>query len=206
MTFGARKSGNGTIDNPNPGTYMARMVGLVDLGLQPAFDFPGGHAEAQYKLTLTYELPGSRMKDGRPHHVSEDVKDSDFYDDKKGISSTLMKRVYAMDPDGSLTKHGSDLSPLIGRACMVEVGLNKNGYPKIKNVTGAPAGIPVGELENDPYMFSPSKPDTEAFQRLSPLTQKKIKSADDFEASELYPALLSAGLLEEEDDADGKGY
>lgn len=206
MSIGARKTTSKSSDQPKPGTYMARLVGIIDLGLQPAFDFPGGHAEAQYKLTLTYELPGSRMQDGRPHWVSEDIKNSDFYDEKKGISSTLMKRVYALDPDGSTTKHGKDITPLINIPCMVEVGLNKNGYIKIKNVTGAPAGIPVGELENDPIIFTPSELQVETFRRLPTFTQGKIKRADDFEESTIYPALLSEGLLEEDSDDTATGY
>jgi hypothetical protein len=206
MAIGARKTSNKSSDQPKPGTYMARLVGIIDLGLQPAFDFPGGHAEAAYKLTLTYELPSSKMQDGRPHWVSEDVKNSDFYDEKKGISSTLMKRVYALDPDGSMTRDGKDLTPLINVACMVEVGLNKNGYIKIKNVTGAPAGIPIPDLANDPIVFSPAEVDVETFRRLPPFTQRKIKSADDFEDSTIYPMLLSEGLLEDDEDEGTAGY
>jgi hypothetical protein len=89
---------------------------------------------------------------------------------------------------------------------MVEVGLNKNGYIKIKNVTGAPAGIPVGELENDPIIFTPSELQVETFRRLPPFTQGKIKRADDFEESTIYPALLSEGLLEEDSDDTATGY
>jgi hypothetical protein len=209
MKIGARKTASKSSDQPKPGTYMARLVGIVDLGLQPAFEFSGGVAEAAYKITLTYELPSSKMQDGRPHWVSEDIKNSDFYDDKKGISSTLMKRVYALDPDGSLTHHGKDITPLINLPCMVEVGLNKNGYIKIKNVTGAPAGIPVGELANEPILFSPAEPDVETFRRLPPFTQDKIKRADDFLDSPLYPALLAEGLLDEDDDngsTEAQGY
>lgn len=202
MALGARKPNKKSTDAPKPGTYLARLVGIVDLGHQPAFAYDGGVADAAFKLTFTYELPNSKTEDGRPHWVSEDMKNSDFYDPKKGISSTLMKRVYAMDPDGSLTRDGKDLSPLISLPCMVEVGNNKNGYIKVKNVTGAPGGIPVPELDNDPILFDFEDPDVEVFKRFPEFVQNKIKAALNLPGTPLEAALLSEGLIGEDDDED----
>lgn len=202
MGIGARKAEQKAKDAPKAGTYLARLVGIVDLGHQPAFQYDGGVADAAFKLTFTYELPNSKMEDGRPHWVSEDMKNSDFYDPKKGISSTLMKRVYAMDPSGELTRDGKDLIPLIGRPCMVEVGLNKNGYTKIKNVTGAPEGIPVPDLVNDPIIFSFDEPNIEVFERFPEFVQNKIKSALNLPGSPLESALLAEGLIGDEEESD----
>lgn len=202
MAFGARKTERAAADQPKPGTYLARLVGITDLGHQPAFQFEGGVADAAFKLTFTYELPNSKMKEtGRPHWVSEDMKNSDFYDKKKGIAATLMKRVYAMDPDGSLTKDGQNLEPLINKPCFVEIGLNDKGYVKVKNVTGAPEGIPVPELANDPFIFSFDEPNVETFRRFPEFVQNKIKSALNLPGSNLEAALLSEGLLEDNDDS-----
>lgn len=194
MALKARKASSGTIDNPNPGTYMARVVGITDLGHQPGYEYQGNAVEPAYQLSFTYELVSSFMQDGRPHWVTEDVKNSDYFDSKKGLASKLMKRVYALDPDGSLTRDGKELANLINRPCMVEVKLSNTGYPKVNNVTGAPNGIPVAELVNDPFIFDLDEPDVEMFRRFPEFIQKKIVGNLDFPGSKLEVALLEAGI------------
>lgn len=202
MALKARKAASGTIDNPNPGTYMARVVGITDLGLQPGYEYQGKEVEAAYQLSITYELVSSFMQDGRPHWVSEDVKNSDYFDSKKGQASKLMKRVYALDPDGSLTRDGKELDNLINRPCMVEVKLSNTGYPKVNNVTGAPNGIPVAELVNDPFIFNTDEPNVEMFRRFPEFVQKKIVGNLEFPGSKLEIALLEAGITVGEQSED----
>lgn len=200
MALGARKS-ESKVDNPVPGTYMARLVGIVDLGHQPGYQGKGYDIEPSYQLRLSYELPGSRTKEDRPHWVHENVKNSDFFDKKKGLSSKLMKRVYALDPSGTKSDNGKNLVSLIGVPCMVEVALNEGGYPKIMNVTGAPAGIPVPELENDPILFDMADPDMEVFRRLPEFIRNMMKENLDYAGSALEIKVLEMGDDEEENDS-----
>lgn len=202
MALKARKAASGNIDNPNPGTYMARVVGITDLGHQPGYEYQGNQVDPAYQLSFTYELVSSFMQDGRPHWVSEDVKNSDYFDSKKGLASKLMKRVYALDPDGSLTRDGKELANLINRPCMVEVKLSNTGYPKVNNVTGAPNGIPVAELVNDPFIFDLDEPDVEMFRRFPEFIQKKIVGNLEFSGSKLDTALLEAGITVGEESHD----
>lgn len=205
VSFGARKPDRKPRDEPKPGTYLARLVAITDLGHQPAFAFEGGVADAAFKLTFTYELPNSKMKeDGRPHWVSEDMKNSNFYDKKKGISSTLMKRVFAMDPGGEETDKGEKLEALINKPCLVSVDFNEKGYIRITNVAGAPEGIPVPELSNDPYIFTFEEPNVELFRRFPDFVQNKIKSALNLPGSPLEAALLEAGLMGDNNDEEEK--
>lgn len=206
VSIGARKPERKPKDEPKRGTYLARLVGITDLGHQPAFAFEGGVADAAFKLTFTYEFPNSKMEDGRPHWVSEDMKNSNFFDKKKGISSTLMKRVFAMDPGGVMTEKGEKLETLINQPCFVSVDFNEKGYIRITNVTGAPEGIPVPELANDPFIFTFDEPNIEMFRRFPEFVQNKIKSALNFEGSPLEAAVLKAGLMgDEEEDEEGTG-
>lgn len=193
MALKARKASSGTIDNPTPGTYLARIVGITDLGEQPGYEYQGTDIAPAYQLSFTYELVSSFTQDGRPHWVSEDVKNSDFFDPKKGLASKLMKRVYALDPTGSITRDGKELANLITLPCMVEVKLTQSGYPKVSNVTGAPNGIPVADLANDPFMFDLEEPDLEMFRRFPEFVQKKITSNLGFDGSKLYTLLLEQG-------------
>jgi hypothetical protein len=172
------------MDVPEGGTYMGRLVGLIDLDLQPGFEYQGEEIEPQYKVTFTYELPGSRTKDDRPHWVSEDFKVSDHE------RSKMYARVRALDPTGSLSDRGKNLAGLIGAPCMISISLNPKGYPKIDNVTGAPNGMPVPELENDPIVFDWDEPNMEVFKRFPEFIQNKIKSSLNYQGSPLHRNLM----------------
>lgn len=193
---GSNKNKN---DYPTEGTKLARLVGITDLGHQPGFEYQGEQVKSQFKITLTYELPTSFTEDGRPHWVSEDVNVSDFVGD--GIMSKMMKRVYALDPDGSISGHGKDLTKLIGMPCMVSIKYNAKGYPQIKDAVPSPEGMPIAELQNDPQIFDMDNPDMELFNKFPTFMQNKIKSALDFEETQLYKELLvsdSSGVVGDE--------
>jgi hypothetical protein len=188
------KSGAGPKDVPEAGTHLARLVGIVDLDHQPGFEWQGEQIESQYKVTFTYELCNSMTKDGKPHWVSEDFKVSDHE------RSNMFARVGAMDPNGSLTHSGQDLSGLIGAPCMVEVKLNPKGYSKVHNVSGAPAGFPVPELVNPSFVFDFESPDMGVYTKLPEFVQDKLKSSLNYEGSALHTAIVAEG------DTDGKAY
>ena len=188
------RSTGGSVDAPVSGTYMARVVGLVDLDLQPGFEYQGEMIEPQYKVTFTYELGASRNKEDRPHWVSEDFKVSDHE------RSNMYARLKALDPSGRLTDKGADLSKLIGAVCMVEVTANAKGWAKITNVSGLPAGMEVAPLENDPVLFDWDEPDMFMFKRMPEFVQKKLKSSLNFQGSALHQKLLESGDLGEDKD------
>ena len=180
-------------DYPQGGTHMARLLGIVDLAHQPGYQYRGKDIESTWKLELTYELVNSRMKDDRPHVVSEDVKNNNY--DKNGKLSNLMARVKALDPE-NFSGDGTDLNILLGKPCMVTVTIDAGGYPKVRGqaaVSGVPFGMEVPELENTPYTFAffsddeenPLEPDMDAWVKLSSFTQDKIRRALNFQGTEL---------------------
>jgi hypothetical protein len=173
-------------DVPEKGAHMARVVGLTDLGHQPSWEWAGETIKDSYKITFTYELVGSEMEDGRPHWVSEDVNVNDF--EGEGISSTMMLRVRAIDPQNE-TQDGQDLSKLINKPCMVTVSHNAKGYAKVKNVGGVPMGLQVAELRNPTFSFDIDNPDLETFHSFSDFVKKKIKGALNYPNSALKKAL-----------------
>jgi hypothetical protein len=191
-SFGAKK------DHPAEGTHMARLVNLIDLGHQPGFEYNGEPIKSSYKITFTYELCNSVMEDGRPHFVPEDVNVSNYVGD--GITSKMMKRVFALDPDDVLSNGGKELAKLIGQPCMVSVKYNKNGYPQIKDVVAAPAGIPVPSLVNTPVIFNMDAPDMDAYNKFADFVKGKLKAALDLNDTELGKALLL------EDDSSNESF
>ena len=191
----SKKAAN--IDIPAEDNYLARVVGVVDLDHQPGFEYEGEHVESAYKLSLTYELPTSLMEDGRPHWVTEDLKQSDHK------ASNLYARVKALDPRGELTRNGQDLSGLLNAKCMVAVGRNKKGYAKIDGVTPAPNGFAVPELQNPPFIFDFENPNMDIFFRLPEFVRNKLKASLNYEGSELEALVLER---EEADDKEAGQY
>lgn len=174
------KKATGNMDIPAEDNYLARVVAIVNLDHQPAFTLPNGdEVESQYKVALTYELPTSLTEDGRPHWVSEDMKQSDHERAK------LYARVRAIDPRGELTNKGQDIAGLINAPCMVSVRHNDKGYPIISNVTSCPSGFEVPALQNKPYVFDFEEPDMEVYERLPMFVRTKIKSSLNYEGSPL---------------------
>ena len=174
------------LEVPDKGTHMARVVGLIDLGHQPAWEWQGETMKDTYKITFTYELVGSDMEDGRPHWVSEDAAVSDS--EGEGISSKMMLRVRAIDSKNE-TQDGKDLSKLLNMPCMVTVDHNAKGYSKVKAVSGIPMGIPVAELRNPLVSFDIDNPDLEVYENFSDFVKGKIKKALNFPGSALEKAL-----------------
>lgn len=170
------------LDIPEKGTHMARVVGLIDLGHQPAWEWQGETIKDQFKITFTYEFPNSLMEDGRPHWVSEDVNVNDF--EGEGISSTMMKRVRAIDNEND-TQNGQDLSKLLGKPCMVTIDYNAKGYPKIKGVSGVPMGMSVPDLNGLSMSFDMDSPDLDVYATFSDFVKDKISKALNFESSGL---------------------
>ena len=176
------RSNSKPISQPETGTHAARLVGITDLGHQPGFEWQGKEIQSAYKVRLTYELPNSLMEDGRPHWVSEDVTNSD------NEKSTLAMRVRTLG--GSF----SDLSSLIGKACMITLVENKNGYIKIDGqggVGGVPNGFPVPDLVNPSFIFDMDEPDMDIFNNFPEFIQERITSALNYEGSELEKAVLA---------------
>tara|TARA_B100002049_G_scaffold236855_1_gene224892 strand:- start:5476 stop:6036 length:561 start_codon:yes stop_codon:yes gene_type:complete len=176
------RSNSKPADQPEAGTHVGRLVGFVDMGHQPGFEWQGKEIPSAYKVRLTYELPNSKTQDDRPHWVHEEVTNSD------NEKSKMYARVRTLG--GSF----DDASTLLGKPCMITLVQNEKGYIKIdglNGVGGVPAGFPVPELENDMFMFDTEKPDMDVFNNFPEFIQEKLTTNLDYEGSELEKAVLA---------------
>lgn len=165
-----------------PDTYPARLVGIVDIGLQPGYEWGGKTIKPSYKLRLTYELVNTEMDDGRPFWVHEEVTNSD------NERSTLAARV------ASLRADIKDISSMLGKQCLVTLEKNKNDYTVIsKNngVSSAPSFMEVAPLRNDAFVFDMDKPNMDIFESLPEFVQEKIKTSLEYEGSAVQKELES---------------
>jgi hypothetical protein len=89
--------------------------------------------------------------------------------------SALTPVVKALDPTGQC----QDLTQLLGKPCMVQVGSTSTGNAKITNIVAPMRGMPVAEIYNPAKMlaFDFDNPDLEMFATFPQFMQEKIKSA-----------------------------
>lgn len=201
MALNAKKiKGNSKkfVEQPNLpiDNYPARVVQVIDLGLQPGGEWAGEKKAPAHMIRVTYELVDAFMidKDGneiedKPRWISEDLKmfspDADL--------AKCNKRYKAIDPE---CVHDYNWGELLGASCTV---LNVHKKSKGKTYDNVALVSPyvvskrnpeLPELVNEPKMFDLDEPDLDLFQSLPQWIQDKIKGNLEFKGSPL-EALLS---------------
>lgn len=177
-------------ENIEVGAYPARVVRVLDLGLQPGQEYQGQQKPSANKVDFTYELLDCFMKDkdgkfdeGKPRWISEDFPlhrpDADL------AKST--KRSKAIDPTNSVDY---DLTKMLGMPCMVTVGhrVSKGKtYDRVLDVAPMRASVAATAptLKNEPILFTLDDPNLEVFNKLPPFIQDRIKGNLEFKGSKL---------------------
>ena len=184
-------------------TYNARVVQLIDLGVQKRRPYKGEPKDPIQTLYITYELSECFCKDedgkdieDKPRWISEEFPFHSLNADR--AKST--KRYNAIDPTGVLDGEFTDL---VNQPCDVII-INNPGSGKHqgkvfdniadvtpmrkKDVQACP------ELQNPAKVFILAEPDLDVFQSLPQWLQDKIKGAIDYPTSPL--AKLLGGSTE----------
>jgi hypothetical protein len=198
--------GGGSIDPIEPGTYPARLVMVVDLGLQAQRPYQGQEKQPAYEILTTYELLDEFVKDedgndleDKPRWMSETFPLHRLDADR--AKSTI--RYKSLDP---VVQYGGDWSQLINIACSVtvvqNVGNGKNAGKVFNNIAGVSLMRPrdvknAPPLVNEPVVFDLDNPDIEEFYKLPNWIQEKIKGGLEFAGSTL-DALIKANPKKEE--------
>lgn len=177
-----------------PGTYPARLVQVIDLGLQPQPAYKGEAKPNAYELAMTYEFVDEFMKDedgqemkDKPRWLTETIKLYSLEADK--AKSTL--RYKALDPN---EVHNGDFGALVDTPCNVTIVINpgkgKNAGKTFENIESV---SPMREkdakkcpaLVNGTRIFDLDDPDMEVFASLPKYLQDKIKNNLQFAGSKL---------------------
>jgi len=183
-----KKSGNTPmLETAN---FPARVVQVIDLGLQPRKAYEGVVKTPANVIWVTYELPTEFMLDDdskedkeKPRWVSESI--NLFSLDQENANST--KRINALDPSGELK---GDWGRVLGYPCTLTIVHSKCGkYANVGAVSPPMKGLVIGELVNEPKLFDLSAPDMEVYEGLPDFLKEKIKNNLEFEGSLLAVAL-----------------
>lgn len=176
------------------GTYPARVVQVVDFGVQEQRAFQGQDKPPAQTIYMTYEFLDEFCKDEN----GEDVEDKPRWLSEQfplfSLEADLAKstkRYYALDPDENF---GGDFTLLVGSPCMVTInqygpeGNLKNGVSSVAPMRPKEAAK-APELVNPPKVFLIDEPDLEVFKSLPEWMQGKIKEGLEFKGSALDKAL-----------------
>lgn len=189
-------------DPLDPGTYPARLVGVMITGLQDQGMFDNKSKGSALEMRLTYELvdeflidreTGEIMED-KPRWLSEKLP---FHNLSQELAKST-KRYLALDPTEA---YDGDWGALVGTPCMVTVVVDswkdkKTGElrtrEKISQVSSMrpKEAAKCPELVNPPLVFDFYDPDMEAWERIPDWLQVHMRNADDFSGSALEKALV----------------
>lgn len=199
----APKSGGGgpRVEQPllEPGPYPARVVQVLDLGVQPQQPYQGQEKPPAHMLSITYELLDAFMVDesgveqeDKPRWISEEFALRNLEADL----ATSTKRYKAIDPDEDFD---GDFTQLVNMPCTVTVGHKKvasgknagRTFEKVMNVAAMRArdAANAPELQGTVRVFVLDDPDMEVFNALPEWLQNKIKGNLEYAGSPLATAL-----------------
>jgi hypothetical protein len=215
MSLNARKikqaaSTGGSTQAPiEVGAYPARIVQVLDLGLQAQRPYQGKEKPPVHEIMLTYELTDEFCvdEDGnedpeKPRWISENFP---LYSLEADLAKST-KRYFALDPD---EVHGGDFTALIDTPCMVTV-TQRTSNDRVYNNVGSVSGMRpkdaarCPELVNPPKIFLLDEPDTTIFGSLPNWMQDKIKGNLEYSGSALEKALNGGGATPKADDETPK--
>lgn len=173
-----------------PGTYKARIVQVVDLGLQPQPDFQGQPKKPSYVISVTYELVEEFMKDedgedieDKPRWISERLNLHNLSQDR--AKSTI--RYKSLDPQNT---YEGDWSRLVDMPCYVTLVEWEKQGKKGNNVAGVSSPREKEKkswppLVNSSVVFDLSSPDVSVFNSFPDWMKDIIKTNLEFKGSEL---------------------
>lgn len=195
-------SGNNKKFAPQPpieaGAYPARLVQVLDMGLQPQRAFKGEAKPPAHTIRVTYELVDCFMLDeqgkdieDKPRWISEEFPLKNL----KADLATSTKRMKSLDPNNVLN---GDWEAAIGFPLMVTIGVEKKGDKVYENILSTAAMRPrdaekCPELQNPSKVFDLTNPNMEVFNSLPQWIRDKITGNLNYAGSKLQAILGEQG-------------
>lgn len=176
------------------GAYPARLVQVVDFGLQAQRPYQGKDKPPANEICLVYEMSDVFMVDedgnelpDKPRWVSETIPIHNLAADK--AKST--QRYLALDPQ---KKFGGDFSKLVGTPVNITIVINQKDDKKYINIAGITAmrakdADKCPPLVNDARVFDLDDPNLEVFKTFAEWIQNKIKGNLNYQGSKLQALL-----------------
>jgi hypothetical protein len=187
----------GDFQRPDPGTYLARCVKVIDLGTQTG-EYQGSPT-IRRQVVLGWELPTELIPTG--DYAGEPFMVTKFYTASLNEKATLRHDLenWRTKPFTDDELAGFDLANILGKACLITITTNENGKSKVTGVTAPPRGTSVPKQINEPVNFSlePDEFDPAVYQSLSDWFRETIAQSPEYAEIMSGPAPVpSAGSLD----------
>ena len=160
-------SGSTSFEQPPTGSHAARCVAIIDLGTQKG-EYQGElttRRQAILRWELCKELMTTGDNAGKPFTVSK------FYTASLNEKAALRKDLASWRTRDFTAEElkGFDLANIIGKPCMLAVGLSEKGKAKVTSVMAPMKGMTFPEQVTPPFHFSlnPSEFKAADFEALS---------------------------------------
>lgn len=195
-----------------PGSYPARVVQVIDLGVQEQQPFKGEPKPPAQELMVTYELSDEFIKDedgndveDKPRWLSETFV---LYNLESDLAKST-KRYFAIDPN---CDHDGDWTKLIGAPVMITIvanaGKGKNSGRTFNNIASTSVmrkkeADKLPELVNEGKVFDQSDLSTaEIMLTLAKYPQDLIKKGLEWEGSAMAKAVANLNKKKAKDEED----
>lgn len=193
--------GNATYVLPKEGARPARLMSIIDLGIQHQEPYQGKVKKPCQQIILGFDLVDDLDDDGNtvrlstgyfPLNVSIDFKTKKLHEKSK-----LFGIIKALDPLDE--KFNDDFENLLGEPCIVNVKLVKRDDKTYANFDGAGPmieGLEVSESTSEPFVFDMDNPTLDSWTTLIDRLKVKVREAVNYPGSAV--ATVDETLMEEE--------
>src|SRR4030043_2365500 len=194
LNFSETKKAKKDFPRLEDGAYPARVVQILDFGMQYATDYKTGEIKKyddgneviQHKVWINFEFPTETIEiDGetKPRWLGKEFTVSSH---EKSALFSLLK---AIDPKGESTNKGRNVRGMLGLPAMVTVGSTGGGKAKVSSVSGVPKGMQVDALQNPEGFFDLDSDDVDTFESLPTWMQERITTGIGFDETAFYQAV-----------------
>jgi hypothetical protein len=145
-------TGGTTFEQPPIGSHAARCIAIIDLGTQK--NVYEGETSLKRQVIIRWELCNEPMSggdsDNKPFTVSK------FYTASLNEKASLRKDLASWRTRDFTPEElkGFDLRNIIGKTCMLAVGLSEKGKAKVSSVMAPMKGMTFPEQSNEGFHFS----------------------------------------------------
>lgn len=169
--FSKGGSGGGRFEPLSEGVHMARLVQIIDLGIQK--DEYQGVVSERPKILFTFEVPSESVTiDGeeKPKFISIELTAS--LHEKAKLPTFLS----ALSP-GIALDHTLDIGALVGKGVQLNIGRTKTGNAKILTAMALAKGQVIQKTDTKLVVFDFDDQDAEVLAKLPEFVRTKITAA-----------------------------
>ena len=172
---------DGNFQRPDPGTYLARCVRIIDLGTQTG-EYQGTPT-VRRQVVLAWELPTELIPEGE--YAGQPFLVTKFYtaslNEKANLRHDLVN--WRTRDFTAQELEGFELKNVLGKPCMITLSPTESGKIKVTGVAALPKGTTVPDQFNPSIDFSlePGEFDPAIYEGLSDWFKETIAQSPEFE-------------------------